>query len=125
MTDRIKMLEQFLERVKDDIAKEAINALQEAYSDMLPYISEDTEMNAAYQASDLVRNIIAGRFEWDESGEYINIQSVREYSPSVRIAFTSFEYDSLRDKIIERMSKCPKDAKIEMLERKLKECRKW
>ena len=125
MTDKTKMLEQFLERVKDGIAREAVVALEEAYSDMLPYISDDTESNAALQASDVVRNIIAGHFEWDESGEYISVKSARDYSPKIRLAFTAADYDSLRDKIIERMPKCPKDAKIEMLERQLKEYYKW
>lgn len=125
MENKDKMLEQFFEQIKDGIAKEAVAALQDAYTDLLPYLSDEVEQNAACQASELVQSIIAGRFEWDESGKYIRIQSYREFNPTVRIAFTSFEYDSLRDRIIERMPKCPKDAKIEMLERQLRKYSRW
>lgn len=111
-------LGEHLKRFADEFKKVADKTLTDVYVGLLPHALSDTKFNAELQAGDMVRDIIAGRFEWD--GDYIVI-GAREYSPRIRLAFTQSDYDSLRDAIIERMPKCPKDSKIEMLERQLKQ----
>ena len=111
-------LEEKIKQVADLIRKQVAETLLDVESDILPYVEDDTASNAEIQAGEIVRNIIAGKFVFD--GDYIVIDNVRDMSPRVRLVFTSLDYDSIRDKIIERMQKCPKDAKISSLESKIK-----
>ena len=111
--------EQKIKEYAEAIRKQAQDLLGDIESDILPYIEEDTTYNAMYQAGDIVRKIIEGRFEWD--GHYIVIHSVRPLNPRIRLEFSACQYDTLRDKIIERMPACPKDAKIKALEDQLKQ----
>ena len=112
-------LEEKIKEVADHIRLQVSELLFDVESDVLPYIDEDTEMNASTQAQNIVMNILQGNFIFD--GDYIVVNNVREFAPRVRFEFTSLEYDKLRDKIIERMPKCPKDAKIAALESQLKQ----
>lgn len=112
-------LEEKIKEIADQIRAKVSELLFDVESDVLPYIDEDTQMNASIQAEEIVKNILSGRFVFD--GDYIVVNNVREFSPRVRFAFTSLDYDNLRDKIIERMPKCPKDAKIAALEYQLKQ----
>ena len=111
-------LEERIKQIADLIRKQVAETLLDVESDILPYVEDDTASNAEIQAGEIVRNIIAGKFVFD--GDYIVIDNVRDMSPRVRLVFTSLDYDSIRDKIIERMQKCPKDAKIAALESQLK-----
>ena len=111
-------LEERIKQVADLIRKQVAETLLDVESDILPYVADDTASNAEIQAGEIVRNIIAGKFVFD--GDYIVIDNVRDMSPRVRLVFTSLDYDSIRDKIIERMQKCPKDAKISSLESQIK-----
>lgn len=112
-------LEEKIKEVADRIRLQVSELLFDVESDVLPYIDEDTAMNASIQAQDIVKNILSGNFIFD--GDYIVVNNVREFAPRVRFEFTSMEYDNLRDRIIERMTKCPKDAKIAALEHQLKQ----
>ena len=114
----MKALEEKIKEVADDIRSQVSKVLSDVESDVLPYIEQDTVMNASIQAQDIVKNILSGNFIFD--GDYIVVENVREFTPSVLFAFTSNDYDKLRDTIIERMPKCPKDAKIAALESQLK-----
>lgn len=114
----MEKLDQKIQEFADGLRKSAIEALFDVEAEVLPYVEHDTVCNAAIQAEDIVRNILEGRFEWN--GDYIVINGMRELTPRIRIAFTTFNYDTLRDKIIERMPECPKDAKIKALEDELK-----
>ena len=111
-------LEEKIKEVADQIRSQVSNVLSDVESDVLPYIEQDTEMNASIQAQDIVKNILSGNFVFD--GDYIVVNNVREFAPRVNFAFTTHDYDKLRDNIIERMPKCPKDAKIAALESQLK-----
>ena len=102
-----EVLQERLQSLAKDVRKSADEALDDLTSDILPYLMAEA-----------VRKIISGEFQW--YGDYILINPVREFSPSVRIAFSTMTYDKLRDKIIEGMPKCPKDAKIASLEEELK-----
>lgn len=112
-----KELVEHLKRFTDEFKKVAEGVLGDAYCGILPYVLDDTVLNSKAQAEDMVRDIIAGNFDWD--GDYIVI-SAREFSPRIRISFNAIMYDSMRDALIERMPKCPKDAKIAALEDALK-----
>jgi hypothetical protein len=116
-------LNAIISAMKADIKKAAEDAISDAYSDILPYIVSDTEMNAMCQAADIVQSIIAGRFEFD--GNYIVVEPAREFSPRVRLEFTTQKYDALRDAIIAKMPKCPKDAKIKQLEETINDMSNW
>lgn len=115
----MEKLDQKMTEFADMIRKAATDVLHDFESDVLPYVEEDTIANAMIQAEQIVKDIICGDFEWD--GDYIRVKPAREFSPSVRIKFSSANYDTLRDKIIERMPECPKDAKIKSLEAQLKQ----
>ena len=112
-------LEEKIKEIADHVRSQVSALLFDVESDVLPYIDEDTAMNAAIQAQDIVKNILSGNFIFD--GDHIVVNNTREFAPRVRFAFTSLDYDNLRDKIIERMPKCPKDAKIAALESQLKQ----
>ena len=112
-------LEEKIKELADRVRLQVSELLIDVESDVLPYLDEDTAMNASIQAQDIVKNILSGNFIFD--GDYIVVNNVREFAPRVRFAFTSLDYDNLRDKIIERMPKCPKDAKIAALEYQLKQ----
>lgn len=120
ITEQIKkeilseVLREFTEKVKD-AADEAIG---EAEVRILPYVLEDTDANAMFQAQDIVRALMEGDFEHD--GEWLIVRHPR-CTTRIPMNFSDFSYDHLRDKLIERMAKCPKDAKIERLERQLRE----
>ncbi len=118
-------LDDKLKEIACEIRRVAMEALSDIEVDILPYVESDTFENVAIQTEQIVQNILAGRFVFD--GDYIHVNAVREGSPRVRLAFTAHNYDTLRDKIIERMPKCPKDAKIAALELRLKESygRRW
>lgn len=109
-----EVLREFTEKVRD-AADEAIG---DAEVRILPYVLEDTDANAMFQAEDIVRSLMGGNFEHD--GEYITVRHPR-CNTRIPMKFSDFNYDHLRDKLIERMVTCPKDAKIEMLERQLRE----
>ena len=111
-------LEEKIKEIADRVRLQVSELLLDVESDVLPYIDEDTAMNASIQAQDIVTNILTGNFIFD--GDYIVVNNVREFAPRVRFVFTSLDYDNLRDKIIERMPKCPKDAKIAALQSQLK-----
>ena len=113
-----EVLQERLQSLAKDVRKSADEALDDLTSDILPYLMADTEMNIELYVAEAVRKIISGEFQWD--GDYIRINPVREFSPSIRIAFSTMVYDKLRDKIIEGVPKCPKDAKIASLEEELK-----
>lgn len=113
-----EILEAKLKEFAEKIRETAEETLGDLHCGLLPYVVDDSIMNAHVQVQDLLVNILAGRFEWD-GDNYIAVNSAREFSPRVRIEFSSFQYDALRDRIIERMPKCPKDAKIKELEDRL------
>lgn len=114
----MEKLDEKIKEVADKIRKQVEEALFDVECEVLPYIEQDTVANAYYQAQEIVGNILEGRFEWD--GDYIVIGGMRELTPRIRINFIPYKYDKLRDKIIERMPSCPKDAKIAELEDELK-----
>ena len=100
------------------IRKQAVELLQDIEVEVMPYVEEDTIANAMIQAEDIVKCILEGRFQWD--GDYIVIEGMRELTPRICLRFNQSKWDSLRDKLIERMPACPKDAKIAALEDELK-----
>lgn len=111
-------LDNKIKEVADSIRRQVAAALSDVECEVLPYVEEDTIANAMFQAGDIVRNILEGRFDWD--GDYIVIRDMRELTPRIRLEFSPHDWDALRDKIIERMPACPKDAKIAALEAQLK-----
>ena len=100
------------------IRKQAVELLQDIEVEVMPYVEDDTISNAMIQAEDIVKSILEGRFQWD--GDYIVIEGMRELTPRLCLRFTQSKWDMLRDKLIERMPACPKDAKIAALEDELK-----
>lgn len=116
-----EVLGQTLDRVKENLKTIIDDEVTDIYCGLLPYVSNDVVSNAMLQAEDLFHNVITGDFKWD--GDYIVIAPARTFSPRVRMAMTHQLYDSLRDALIEHMPTCPKDAKIEALERELNELR--
>lgn len=113
-----EILQDLLAGFKEQVKAAADEAISEAECKILPYVLEDTQMNAVLQAQDIVESIMAGNFDHD--GEYISISHPR-FNSRIRMKFSDFSYDKLRDRIIERMSTCPKDAKIAQLEAQLKQ----
>lgn len=114
----MEKLDNKIKEVAESIRKQVTEALFDVECEILPYVEEDTIANAMLQAEEIVRNILEGSFDWD--GDYIVIRDMRELTPRIRIAFSTHDWDALRDRIIERMPECPKDAKIASLEASLK-----
>lgn len=113
-----QQLEKYFLQIKERMYKVAEEAIGEVYCHLLPYVTEDALANAQHQAEDIVRQIASGNFKFE--GDYAVIEGVREFSPRVRIAMTANKYNAVRDALIERMPKCPKDDKIQALENELK-----
>lgn len=113
-----EILQALLAGFKEQVTAAAEEAISEAECKILPYVLEDTQMNAMFQAHDIVEAIMEGDFEHD--GEYISIRHPR-FNTRIRMNFSELHYDALRDRIIERMATCPKDAKIAHLEAQLKQ----
>ena len=116
--DQENKLASKIEEMKIKIKLAAHDVLDDVYSDILPYILEDTMFNAKIQSEEIILKIIAGDFSFD--GDYAVIDSPRNINPKIRIKFTASQYDRVRDAIIERMPTCPKDAKIKELEIRIK-----
>lgn len=113
-----EILQALLAGFTEQVKAAADEAISEAECKILPYVLEDTQMNAVFQAQDIVESIMEGNFDHD--GEYISISHPR-FNSRIRMRFSDFSYDTLRDRIIERMATCPKDAKIAQLEAQLKQ----
>ncbi len=114
---RREALNKILEGFAEQMASVAKDAIGDCYSDILPYVLDDTDSNAMIQSACIVESLMAGQFDHD--GEYITVRHPhREFR--VQMKFTEFKYDALRDRIIERMATCPKDAKIAELEDRLR-----
>lgn len=112
-----RILSEMIAGFSEQVKKSADEAISEAECKILPYVLQDTEMNAMIQAQEIVEMILAGKFDHD--GEWIKMHHPRHIS-SIRMKFSEMKYDTLRDRIIERMTTCPKDAKIAALELELK-----
>lgn len=115
--------QQILESIIKDFSGKVKDAADEAITGaecvILPYVLDDTIANAMFQAQDIVEMIMAGNFEHD--GEYITVKHPRG-DARIRMKFSEhLQYDTLRDRLIERMTTCPKDARIKMLEHSLQE----
>lgn len=117
-TDREKVLQEYFKKIKEETINQMEGAIGDVYSGLLPYILDDTEGNAAYQAEEIVKQLIAGNFNFD--GDYAVIEGVREYAPRIAIALNESKYNAMRDNLIKAMPKCPKDDKIAALENELK-----
>lgn len=115
-------LEKYFAEIKESTKRHVDEIIGNAYTNLLPYVVDDTDTNAGIQAQDIVNQLLSGNFIFD--GDYAVVSGVREYAPRIRIAFTAANYDSLRDRIIERMPRCPKDKKIEQLENEIERLRK-
>ena len=113
-----EILSEVLREFTEKARSAADEAIGEAEVRILPYVLEDTDANAMFQAEDIVRSLMEGNFEHD--GEWITVRHPR-CNTRIPMEFSDFSYDPLRDKLIERMVTCPKDAKIESLERQLRE----
>lgn len=108
-----------LKEFADNIRKQAEEALTDFECEVLPYVAEDTAMNAVFRSEDIVRKLIAGQFEIDDG--YAIVEMGHEINQRIRIQFSDRIYDELRDSIIERMDECPKDAKIRSLEAEIEQ----
>lgn len=115
-----KLLAEFMVKAKEQLNSIVNGIMGDFYSEHLPYVLEDTEFNAQARAEDIVKQIASGNFE--REGDYVRVKHpTGGYQTSLRIAMTDYQYDHLRDNLIKSMPKCPKDAKIEALQRQLKE----
>jgi len=112
------IMERNSKAIKDAVA----GAIDDCHVELMPYLVDDAQANAAIQAGDLIRLIAEGEFEFDD--DYAVVRHPRAGDARVRIQMTSSQYDSLRDNLIQRMPECPKDAKIRELESRIDEMNK-
>ena len=109
-------------KIVDEFRREARKVLEEAldeslnaiHSEMLPYVTADTESNAIYRAADIVKSIISGNIEID--GDKVKVNQDGFY-----FVMTNYEYDSVVDNLAKVAGDRAKDLKIERLEARIKE----
>ena len=103
-----EIVEQFKESTKNAMQV----ALDSIHSEMVPYLNEDTEHNAACIANDIVREIISGNSKCELDGNSVKF---RGWS----VSLSSSDHDRLVDKLAAVAGDKAKDLKIERLERQL------
>lgn len=93
----------------NNYTEEAINSI---HSEMLPYVNDDTESNAIYQAHDIVLNMLSGNFTLN--GDEI-------VCCGWKTKLTDNDHDRLVNKLAEKCADEAMKKKVERLERQLVE----
>lgn len=105
-------------KIVDEFRREAHKVLDESlnaiHSEMLPYVTADTESNAIYRAADIVKSIVSGKIEI--VGDKVKVNQDGFY-----FVMTNYEYDSVVDNLAKVAGDRAKDLKIERLEARIKE----
>lgn len=94
----------------------AEQVFDEVVSDRLPWLESDTHQNIEFRTQDVVEKLLAGNYVVE--GDYLR---TNETYCSVNIRVTEREWDNFRESLIKLMPECPKDAKIKMLEERIKQ----
>ncbi|AUR85565.1 hypothetical protein NVP1076O_60 [Vibrio phage 1.076.O._10N.286.51.B7] len=97
--------DKIVEEFKVSAAKSLKESLELIHSEIMPYVSEDTECNARYRACDIVKKIIAGAVEID--GDTVKVEQDGFY-----FTMTNFDYDGTVDAIAKVAGDKAKDLKI-------------
>lgn len=105
--------QEITQKMHEGIEKSIREACERIHSEIIPYINDDTEFNAAHRAGDIVNSIIKGEFEVSDSGD-ITCQGWR-------LRLTSSDYDKAVDALASKAGDAAKDKKIERLENRIKE----
>lgn len=117
MKNAEKLFNELVEKFKVDAQKAVDEAIDSVHGDLVPYINEDTEHNAAYRARDIVRSIVSDNGRCELDGDSIQFDGWS-------IPMTSFDYDRFVDKLASVAGDKAKDLKIERLERQISEMMK-
>jgi light-regulated signal transduction histidine kinase (bacteriophytochrome) len=108
---------EILDQFKKDTEKLVKDAVIKIYTDMLPHIEDDTEMNVQHRSEDIIKNLLAGNVEFYKE----NTVKVKDTNGvGVYLTITDNRYDNIRKKLLEVMPTCPKDLEIQSLKERLK-----
>ena len=111
---------EMMKRFKKDAYTAVDEAIDTIHCDMAPHLDTDTDANASYQASEIVKDILSGNFS------RVDDQTVCASSHSgisVFITMTTADYDNIRKNLVDAMPACPKDVEIQSLREQLQ--RAW
>ena len=111
---------EMMSRFKKDAYTAVDEAIDTIHCDMAPHLDTDTDLNARYQASEIITGILGGNFQ------RVDDQTVCASSHSgisVFITMTTAEYDNIRKNLVDAMPACPKDLEIQSLKEQLQ--RAW
>ena len=111
MTTEEKYTE-IVERMKEDMHKACLQAMESIHDDMMPHVDCDTFLNAQLCAERGIQEILEGTFT--REGDYIRTRDLM-----IRIAISDHDYDQMRKSILEVMPDCPKDLEIASLKDQL------
>ena len=107
---------EILEIFKTETKRAVEDAVTEIHGGWLPYVEGDTESNVNERSADVIRCILQGNFEVEDS---ILVVMVDGINCRIRIETEGF-YTRILDSIVQNMAECPKDLKIKNLELRIK-----
>ena len=111
---------EMMERFKKDAYTAVDEAINTIHCEMAPHLDTDTNGNVSYQASEIVTDILGGRFQRVDDQ---TVLAAGHSGISVFITMTTNEYDNIRKNLLSAMPACPKDLEIQSLKDQLK--RAW
>jgi len=111
---------EMMERFKKDAYTAVDEAIDTMHCDMAPHLDTDTDLNARYQASEIITGILGGNFQRVDDQ---TVCASGHSGISVFITMTTAEYDNIRKNLVDAMPACPKDLEIQSLKDQLK--RAW
>lgn len=104
---------ELVEKFKTDVENATREALDKIHSEMVPYLNEDTDIDATYRAVEMVRKIMIGDFEVVDNRIQVDGWIIS--------SMTDFSYDKLVDVLSLKAGDVAKDMKIARLEEQLKD----
>ena len=107
---------EMMERFKKDAYAAVDEAIDTIHCDMAPHLDTDTDSNVAFQAGDIIREILGGNFL---RVDYFTVIVTGHSGISVTVKMTDMEHDRIRKSLLEAMPACPKDLEIQSLRDKL------
>ena len=107
---------EMMERFKKDAYTAVDEAINTIHCEMAPHLDTDTNGNVSYQASEIVTDILGGRFQRVDDQ---TVLAAGHSGISVFITMTTNEYDNIRKNLLEAMPACPKDLELQSLKDQL------
>lgn len=123
MSDSDEIMEGLLVKAMEKLksrAKEAVDdVMGDLYVEYLPHVLADTEMNVKTLVDDVVRNLVAGRFEKCMDGTYVRVPDSRGHIYLISLG----EYSHLVRPLCELMKDVIASSRIAQLEHELESLR--